>query len=167
MQNQQTAFRLKLPDSPRLTARVRLFDEQRLNGKFSQDQNTTRHGLALRLRAEMRGTIKSLTNCATAHLDGNLSAARALRETVRLVIAEQLVGAHENSRTERQLQHPLTLADFLAALEHTIQAHCAPEYFEDGRQLSEVKTLLAGMARTIAALASVAGIPSTEGEEER
>ena len=163
----QTAFRLRLPDSPRLTQTVRLFDEARLNGKFSHDPTPTRHGLATMLRAEMRGSIKALTECSPAHLDGNLSAARALREVVRLVVKEQFVGEHECQRTERQLQHPLTLADFLAALEYTIQAHRTPAYFEDGRQLAEVKSMMAGLARTLAQLASVAGIPNLEAEGER
>lgn len=87
-----------------------------------------------------------------------------------LSLDPSLVSEIEAGRTERQLAHPLTVADFVAALDQTIQAHRAPACFEAGHDLNEVKALIEGhFAIThpqLAALCSVAGVVAAEGGVE-
>lgn len=161
----QRRFTLALDPSLPISANKRRIEQAVLNDPQPLDPS---RGLGRYLKDEARECIRELGSCDAAHLPGNLRAARVLRRVIETALSEKMVSEIEAGRTERQLAHPLTVADFIAALDQTIRAHRAPACFEAGHDLNEVKAMVAGhfhaIERRLDALCSVAGIVAAESE---
>lgn len=161
----QRRFTLTLDPSLPISANKRRIEQAVLNDPQPLDPS---RGLGRYLKEEARECIRELSTCEAAHLPGFLRAARMLRRVIQTALADKLVSEIEAGRTERQLAHPLTVADFIAALDQTIRDHRAPACFEAGHDLNEVKALIAGhfavTQRQLAALCSVAGVVTDQVE---
>jgi hypothetical protein len=74
--------------------------------------------LAAHLRSQAAAVADDVQNCPTESLPHHLTRLRDLRETMRLLLecAGFLTDA-QRMRTDRQLLHPSTVADWAAALE--------------------------------------------------
>ena len=162
----QRRFALTLDPSLPMSANKRRIEQAVLNDPQPLDPS---HGLGRYLKNECRQVIRELTECEPAHLPGNIRAARVLRRIIQVALSDRMVSEIEAGRTERHLAHPLTVADFVAALDLTIQSHRAPACFEAGYELAQVSALIAGhfahTRRQLDALLSVTGVAVADGSE--
>lgn len=160
----QKQFRYRLPDGCKVSNRSRDFAEAAINGSNSQSESDREivRGLATHLRAEVRQMVRIVSTCAPAHVEGNMGAARALQRVVRAAVENRLLPEIECERTERQLAHPLTVADFLAVLELTIAQTRGPACFEHGEAHAELQRVLHQHGRILRQLAAVAGVAVNE-----
>ena len=150
----QKEFRLRLPESVKMSTRVRAWEEQRLNGKFTVE----RPDLCRKIKEGIRGICHEITNCHPAAVAGYMHPARVLRALGELIIAERLVDSIESARSDRNLANPITLADYLAALDLTLQQHRQPAGWLPQDQVSEISDRIECLAALVCKIAAVVGV---------
>lgn len=150
----QVPFRLRLPEAVKLSRRARAWEEERINGKFQKE----RPDLARKVKESIRGLCHEITNCAPAAVAAHLHPARVLKALGECIIAEGLCDETETARSARNLAHPMTLADYLEALELTIKHHRQPSNFLPEDQITALSNRVECIAAMVCKLCSVAGI---------
>lgn len=150
----QVTMRLRLSESVKLSRRARAWEEERINGKFQVE----RPDLARKVKESIRSICYEITNCAPAAVAAHMHPARVLKALGEFIMAERLCDETESARSARNLAHPLTLADYVEALELTIQHHRQPANFVPDDQITAIATRLECVAAMVCKLCSVAGI---------
>lgn len=95
------------------------------------------------LRAESEAAIEAVMRARAAELPAALERVRAIQRIVARALSLGLCAEHDAIRSERQAMHPLTLTDYLVALEGTVQSHRPPTWYRPERSaLDEIRDRL-------------------------
>ncbi len=114
--------------------------------------------LAADCRRRIDSAICSVQSASIAALPDSVRALRYAREMAELAIDRHIVSLAQRSETARQLAHPLTLADYVAAARHQEQTHRPPNWFMPGQDIN---------AELLGRMESLAGLVSTLANEVR
>lgn len=146
---------------------------QRNRVPLAPDEPTPSHRqvrLAALLRRQAAKVSDDVMNCPGPALPHHLARLRDLRETMTLAVeGAGLIPDEQRQRSDRQLLHPATVADWLAALEIVARTHRAPAWVNSqGAALDAIHrkldTLAAMVARRPGAEAAWANLEA-EGEQ--
>lgn len=112
-----------------------------------------KHLAAAQLKERCRSVVFAIADATPAALPATIECLRGVEWCVRMFLKHGLVEAHENEFSGRQLLHPQSLMDWLAAMESTKQQHRPPAYVERHHELAEsinrkLDVLAAGLCRT-------------------
>jgi hypothetical protein len=112
-----------------------------------------RQMIGAELRRHAEAALEAHNTADSAELRATLDRVRAMADILRLAIRSRIVTDTDGARTDRQLAHPLTLTDYLAALEHAGATHRLPHWYRpersDLRDIVERIDMLAGLVGRI------------------
>jgi hypothetical protein len=152
--NSQRVLRLNVGRVPSLRPFVELEETPQRNPQR----------LAALLRRQAASVSDDVMTCPAVQLPSQLARLRDLRETLALVVsAEGLIPDAERERSDRQLLHPATVADWSSALEVLSRTHRAPAYVNTtqaelgqiNRKLDTLAAMLCGRPGAIQAWQAV------------
>lgn len=154
MNANQRVFRLRVGGRPSLRPET---DLEEITPRNQQR-------LAALLRRLAASVSDDVMTCPAPQLPAQLARLRDLREIMQLAVsASDLIPAGERERTDRQLAHPATVADWFAALEIQSRTHRAPAWVNTtgeavaqiNRKLDTLAALLCGKPGALQAWESV------------
>lgn len=142
MNASQRVFRLRVTGNPSLRPNV---DLEEVPPQRHQQR------LAALLRRQAASVSDDVMTCPAPMLPAHLARLRDLREIMSLAVAcDGLIPADERQRTDRQLIHPATVADWLAALEIQSRTHRAPAWVNTtGEAIAQINRKLDTLAAMV------------------
>lgn len=116
MSTRQTCFRLNLGRLPQSI-------------QDSDPSNNRKQRFAALLRRQAASVAEDVTSCPPAAITHHMRRLRDLQDLLRLVIgSEGFLEPDERERSDRQLIHPATVADWAAVLDQVAKTHRSPAY---------------------------------------
>lgn len=123
----QTRIRFQLPEGG-LRPIDRKLAERQLNQESLPPMAKGFH-LTRTLREACKNAMRQIHDCPPALLGAAVENARTVSDIAQAALSSSILDPIEEERTERQMAHPSTLADWVAALDQTVRAHRAPIWF--------------------------------------
>lgn len=103
------------------------------------------------LKRRARDACAAVTECPPDTIPANLARLDDLREIIRFAVNHRLAGDAESRRSDVQLVHPATLADWLEVIHATREIHRCPAYTgATARELAEINRKLDVIAGLLA-----------------
>lgn len=125
----QTKIRLTLPRPAGVGIQSHAYTERLLNnppGKMAFEAQLSRL-----LKRLAKSAMAGVTECPPVALPAHLARLDDLREIIDLTCLEYYGESGEGQRSEHQLQHPHTLADYSEAMRQTKANHRCPAWISD------------------------------------
>jgi hypothetical protein len=108
-------------------------DIGRTTSNATPDRHAQRLAAELRRQAEM--AMEVCLHCQPSSLPAHLDRLRTVRTLCELSLP--LLPEAQQLRSDRQLCHPLTVVDYVAAMSHFLGHHRPPPWLHPGRELLE------------------------------
>jgi hypothetical protein len=127
-----------------------------------------RQRFAALLRRQSASISDDVMNCTGPALPHQLARLRDLRETLALALdLDGLIPDAQRERTDRQLLHPVTVADWAAALEILSRTHRAPAWVNTtSQEIQQINRKLDTLAAMVAGRPGAAAAWETLDQEE-